>query len=230
MIIEKHTKFGDLTVSLVRNGNNLKLKTWLSPVVVYNIYISHPDQYKSWSEYEKRVCSDYCQFRSDKSGGCYVKSMPFSVNSVRKSRQSSFSMLPGLYSLRATAHGDIDRLNSEGRQFILDLLANAREVRGYTAGWRADYMQPFKPYLMASSYNQKARHEAKKLGWSTYRYQGTNEARERGEYACTVLGDKHHSERLRGCFSCKTPCAGAAAGFDVISPNKQRIIERRMNK
>jgi len=230
MIVSKHTKFDDLTVSLVKNGNNLKLKTWLSPVVVYNIYITHPDQYKSWLEYELRVCSNFCEFRGDKSGGCYVKNMPFSVNSVRKSKQASFSLLPGLYSLRATAHGDIDRLNGEGRQFILDLLMNAHEVRGYTAGWRSPEMQVFRPYLMASSYNQKARHEAKKLGWSTYRYQGTNESREKGEYACTVLGDKDPSERLRGCFNCQTPCAGALAGFDVISPDKKRIIERRMNK
>jgi len=230
MIVSKHTRFNDLVVSLVKNGDNLKLKTWLSPVNVYNIYITHAETYASWLEYELRVCSDYCEFRSDKSGGCYVKSMPFAVNSVRKSKQSSFSLLPGLYSLRATAHGDIDRLNSEGRQFILDLLSNAHEVRGYTAGWRTDYMQVFKPYLMASSYNQAARHDAKKLGWSTYRFQGSNEVRERGEYACTVLGDKHSSERLRGCFNCATPCAGAGAGFDVISPDKQRIIERRMNK
>ena len=227
MIVSKHTKFGSLVVSLVKNGDNLKLKTWLSPVNVYNIYITHADTYKTWLEYELRVCSNFCQFRSDKEGGCYVKSMPFSVNMVRKSKQSSFSLLPGLYSLRATAHGDIDRLNSEGQQFILDLLANAHEVRGYTAGWRADYMQPFKPYLMASSYNQAARHEAKSLGWNTYRFQGSNEPRERGEYACTVLGDKHSSERLRGCFNCKTPCAGGGAGYDVISPDKQRILERR---
>lgn len=227
MIVSKHTKFDDLIVSLVKNGNNLKLKTWLSPVNVFNIYITHADKYASWLEYELKVCSNHCEFRSDKQGGCYVKSMPFSVNSVRKSKQSSFSLLPGLYSLRATAHGDIDRLNDEGRQFILDLLANAHEVRGYTAGWRSPEMQPFKPYLMASSYDQAARHEAKSLGWNTYRYQGSNERAERGEYACTVLGDKHSSERLRGCFNCKTPCAGAGAGFDVISPDKQRILERR---
>lgn len=227
MIVQKHTKFGDLTVSLVKNGTNLKLKTWLSPVNVFNIYITHAETYKTWLEYERRVCSEFCEFRGDKSGGCYVKSMPFSVNTVRKSRQQSFSMLPGLYSLRATAHGDIDRLDAEGRAFVLDLLVNAREVRGYTAGWRADYMQVFKPFLMASSYNQAARREAKALGWNTYRFFGSNEARERGEYACTVLGDKHESERLRGCFNCKTPCSGTGAGFDVISPDKTRIIERR---
>ena len=230
-VISKYNTFGDHTIVVISETSNRKLQARFFVGKTFNIYIipSSDKQIDSWEAYENVVCSKECPHRKDQLGDCYVGS--YSVWSVvRKYRESlAENKNPQTiydksnYAVRATAHGDMEVLNFEGRMFMYNLLVNASEARAYTSGWNTPHMQMFSDICMASVNDIESARQAQALGWKTYRVRhNTSTQKDLREVNCVVLGNGHISEQGRGCFgSCATPCNGKR--HNVVSPNHEKL-------
>lgn len=232
--IPKYTAFGDLTLAFVEESSNRKLQAYNSDLKVLTAYIiptstAHFDG--DWNDYERAVCSLDCKHRKELGGSCYVGAAPMSVWSVSRGYRANPTKtlrLPEAYGIRATAHGDMCRLNAEGKKYLADLMRNAKEVRAYTAGWReGDTIDHFQGIAMASVYDDSEALLARGLGWRTYRYRESDHQRaHNGERNCTLVGNGHESEDGRGCFAkCPSPCNGR--DFDVLSPDKPKLLRQQ---
>jgi hypothetical protein len=234
--IPKYSAFGELTLAFVEESSNRKLQAYRSGIKVLTAYImpTSTDRFEGdWSDYERAVCSLECKHRKELGGSCYVGAAPMSVWSMAKGYRNNHHKdpqiaLPRMYGIRATAHGDMCRLNAEGKRYLAEIMQNAAQVRAYTAGWREhDTIEHFQGLAMASVYDDTEALFARGLGWRTYRYRESDNTRaHNGERNCTLLGNGHPSEDGRGCFAaCPSPCNGR--DFDVVSPDHPKLLRQQ---
>jgi hypothetical protein len=228
----KYFPFGELTIALVEESSNRKLQVYNSKLKVLTAYIipTHlqKSEFATWQMYEDVVCAQNCKHTKRNGGTCYVGGIQYSVWKVieafHTNPEKTFK-LPEAYGIRATAHGDLCRLNADGKLFMKILMEGAQEVRAYTAGWlQQDMIDMFQNCgVMASVYNSADALLAQGLGWRTYRYRESDNVRAHdGERNCTLLGNGHPSEDGRGCFAaCPSPCNGTA--FNVVSPDHEKL-------
>lgn len=236
--IPKYSVFGDLALAFVEESSNRKLQAYRSGIKVLTAYVipSQTEKFEGdWDDYEHAVCSLDCKHRKELGGSCYVGTAPMSVWATLRgyrdnhaNPQKNSIKLPDEYGIRATAHGDMCRLNADGKRYLAELMRGAAQVRAYTAGWReGDTIEHFQGMAMASVYDESEALFARGLGWRTYRFRESTQTRSHdGERNCTLLGNGHASEDGRGCFAaCPSPCNGR--DFDVVSPDKPKLLRQQ---
>lgn len=227
--LPRYFVFGEQTLALVKDSDNRKLQS-AKGTTSLTLYIipTHRTGTGDFSDYEDKVCWASCVHKKSNQGTCYVAAYsPISVAKAFWNRHEAGCAdretinVSASYHVRASAHGDIGMLNSDGKLKVLELLLNSTRHTAYSAAWRAPEMQSFRRYVMASVSTPAEREEARANGWHTYRAHSNDTPRTQGEAQCLVKGTGHPSEQGRGCFSgCKTPCNGSR---DIVSPDPKRI-------
>ena len=168
---------------------------------------------KGITQYAQDIaCSLKCEFTSRNGGGCYVnneiRTAIKSTHKVLNSSSLSFEAYNPL--IRFTVWGDIGRLNSEGKAYVLNLAQNANRL-SYTADYHKESMQPFKGLFLASVQSIPRLLTAQQLGWKSYiAEKATYEfAKVQGLETLYRCPQNNKGDAVRfGCSTCKIACDG----------------------
>ena len=233
-----------LAIQIREGGANRKMKQHLAPMAGSTQFftvaiVPTVRAIGKGSKYLNELKACYHGCIHHKKGTCYVAQFRELTNTHKpkstelKEASKDFFLIPNTYTLRLTSWGDVGVLNDEGRDVIYSLAINANRVLGYTSAFNEDYMKRFQPFMRASVQNSKQRKQALSNDWKVYDSSKDSftelkhdvRAFEGKAVKCMVKGDDHHSEALKGCSNCLTPCGSSI--YSVKSPNKREIEQAR---
>lgn len=165
------------------------------------------------ADIEDKACSKVCLHNQKNNGTCYVN------NEINTGLKSAHKLLKNPHLVqeqvllnpmfRFTVFGDIGRLNSKGKEFILSLCNDDYKRLAYTADFHKKSMQPFKPYFMASIQSIPQLLKAVSLGWTCYisdkaSYLYAKDVLKLRLYKCPV--DNDGLNQVFGCSTCPIQC------------------------
>lgn len=101
--------------------------------------------------------------------------------------------------IRFGAYGDPAALPLE---LVADIAGKAAGHTGYTHQWKMEYVQPYKAYLMASVDSMAEYHEAKAMGWRTFRIKNANDVKLKQEIVCPASVEAGKKSNCAKCGLC----------------------------
>lgn len=237
-----------LAVAITLGGNSLKLKQSLAPQFLSLSIIPEKRFLGSGSKElnEQVVCSKDCDHFNVKALNkpfepCYVVQFRtigsfYKRGSEELKDSKELTVFNGMYHLRISQFGDIGVLDDQGLDYVYQLVMNSKTVLGYSADWRHEHLQAFKPFVLASITSESSQIEAHKLGFNVYDSDKRRSFKESALVSkslgftmvkCMVSGSSKEPlktlEFNRGCSTCKTPCG--SSGFSVKSPDAKALLK-----
>lgn len=103
-------------------------------------------------------------------------------------------------SLRLGAYGDPAAVSFEFWERLMSSLQISRWT-GYTHQWRTCDTR-FQKLVMASADSESERHEARSLGWRTFRVRGASEPLLVGEFECPASAEQGKRLTCASCLAC----------------------------
>lgn len=148
------------------------------------------------------ICGS-CPLRGNngKQRACYVNTgqAPNAVyRGLANAKPLDYNLLKN-HVIRWGAYGDTAL--SLPYETVAELSSHARGWTGYTHQWRT-CDQRFKQYLMASCDTEQDYHDAKRLGWRTFRVKRESEAKLKNEIICPASSEAGNKTTCIECRLC----------------------------
>lgn len=212
-----------LIVMYILNSSNRKT----GPEMIQT-YILREDQSPteaSNSKNDKSICGQ-CPLRWSLGGSCYVNLGwgPFNIFKAYKNGAYEELNLKNSDHMKYLKNRPI-RLGAYGDPAAVPLkiwknyfsCCNPRYWNGFTHAWKLKRVQPYKPFLMASTESESEYFEAINTGWRSFRVRQADEPLLPLEFQCPASEEEGYRLQCQDCKACNgNPNSRGRAGNPVI--------------
>lgn len=192
-----------IAVGLARRSNNIKTGGLIQTYILTDNGLDPVAAAQTGTDYA--VCGN-CPLRKTSTNTCYVDLTKAPMAVWNKYKRGKYPRICRKY--WKLFSGRIVRLGAYGDpaacpiEIWKELLSHCAGWRGYTRQWKQ--FPEFKEICMASVHTAEELHEARKLGWKTFRIRLPEEPLEADEFICPAAIE---GGKVRTCETCRA-CSG----------------------